>query len=320
MMTRRRRFLFGHSALVVTTFALMLAGLVLVSRGEHGFANTASAQVGSHLQIAPASAPSAWSDSTGPAWGFAPGAPGTQTSGYVWLRSVDVSHPNTTSMTLQAVLDAGSTPGFAAQIVVTHMELGSTDLLPLWNACASSNGLTLADLASCAASPKLPTPPGDTGATFAMVFEMDQATGNAFQGATLGARFVFTLNDTTPPDIIIPLSPTATASASATPSGTDSATATPSSTPTDTQTPATATATPGSNATNTPTPGNGLEATGGTDDPKATVTPVAPYTGSGAKSDGGLGAELLMAGAVMLAAWLMVMLLLARKKRQEETR
>lgn len=295
--------------LVITTFVLMLAGLVLVSRGEHGFANTASAQVGSHLQIAPASAPSNWASSAGPAWGFAPGAPGTQTSGYVWLRSVDISHPATTSMTLQAVLDKTSTPGFAAQILVTTMELGSTNLLPLWSGCASSTGLTLADLASCALSPKLPTPPGGNGATFAMVFEMDPATGNPFQGATLGARFVFTLNDTTPPDIIIPLSPTATTTA--TPTG--SPTGTPSASPTPIQT-----TEPGNVATPTPTFTPSVITTPESENTaKPSVTPVAPYTGSGSSGGGGLGAGLLTAGAVMLGAWLIVMLLMAGKKRRE---
>jgi len=322
-MTKRRRSLFGHSALVIATFVLMLAGLVLVSRGEHGFANTASAQVGSHLRIAPASAPSDWSDSTGPAWGFETGVSGGQTSGYVWLRSVEVTHAGTTSMTMQTILASGATPGFAAQILVTSMELGSTDLLPLWSGCASGPALTLADLASCAARPGLPTPPDGDGTTFAMVFQMDPATGNALQGATLGARFLFTLNDTTPPDIIIPLSPTATASPSAMPSGTPSATATRSSTPTATQTPVTSTATPtanGSEGTSTPPPGNDDERGRGQQRPSASVTPVAPYTGTGSSGDGGLGAGLLTAGALMLGAWLVLMLLLARKKHQEENR
>lgn len=320
MMTARRRSLFGHSALVVTTFVLMLAGLVLVSRGEHGFVNTASAQVGSHLQIAPASSPSSWSDSTGPAWGFAPGAPGMQTSGYVWLRSVDIQHPNATSMTLQGFVDANATPGFAAQILVTRMQLGTTDLLPLWGSCASSGGLTLADLASCSARPKLPTPPSGNGATFAMVFELNPATGNPFQGASVGARFVFTLNDTTPPDIIIPTSPTSAGTETPTPTGTPSGTPTPSVTASPTATPPSATATPSPDVTTAPETGGGETNGEPQGKPSASATPVAPYTGSGSSGSGGLGAGLLTAGTVMLAAWLLMVLLLARKKRQEEDR
>jgi hypothetical protein len=306
---------------MLTTFVLMLAGLALISRGESGFANTASAQVGSHLQIAPASAPGAWSDSTGPAWGFDPGAPGVRTSGYVLLRSVDVTHPSTTGLTMKTVIDSDATPGFADQVIVTSMQLGDTDLLSRWSPCVAGGVLTLAGMASCSPLPGLTTPPGGDGAAFSMTFEFSQAAGNVFQGASLGARFLFTLTDTTanpPPDVHV-ATPTPTGSGIGTPLFTPSPTVspTPTHTPPAVSSSRSPSATSGTDVLAEGTPGAGVK---DIKTPRASVTPIAPFTGTGSNSGGDLGMALFIAGGALLAAWLMTMFVLAGKKRREADR
>ncbi len=191
-----------HLSVLTVTFALMVAGLVLMGRAD---ARPASAAAGDHVQIAPLSG--GWGTSVDNTWVITNLAPGGSVSGAVRLRSVDLPNPSTTSLELAATFSSGDAL-LADRLFITEMTLGGVSLLDYWPfPCLQAAGLPVSQLGTCFGAQVLPVPPGGDGAEFRMTIRFDPGVGNEYQGLELPAvTFVFTLNDTSPDP-----TPTATA-------------------------------------------------------------------------------------------------------------